>query len=129
MRRLILAAALLVPAAAAQAQTVVKPLDGYACAALNVSDEVMRDGPLPIIRTRPDAAAPPLMTSGGPATLISTVLVANPMRPQGGFVRVLNFDGREGWAERSKLRPWRSASNPRATCQPVLLSNGKPSFQ
>lgn len=132
MRNFILTAALLAPAAAsAQSVQAVQPWPGYVCAMLNVSDAVMRDGPLPVIMAD-DNGAPsnrPLMTGGGPAVAGMTVIVASPAVARDGLMPVLHLDGRPGWIDAMKVRTWRSRSDPNARCSVWLMSDGKPGFR
>lgn len=110
-------------AAQAQGLQAVRPLPGYACAMLNVSPAVLRDGPLPPVLAEPRAGAVEI----GQASAV--VIVASPAKTAAGYTAVLHLDGRPGWVESSKLKPYRSASNPNATCTPSLMSDGRPGFR
>lgn len=130
MRHLILAAVLITPAVAhSQGINAVAPLPGYACAMLNVSEAVMRDGPFPVVLSQPRNDAAPLMTAGGPAVASMKMIVAAPAETVGGFARVMHLDGQSGWIEAKNLRPFRSLSDPKATCTPAMMSDGKPGFR
>lgn len=115
MRGLILAAALLAPAAAlATGLTAVQPIPGYVCMALQPPDAAS-----PVLQS-PSASAPRLGIAS------ATMIVASPPQTMNGYAKVLHLDGRPGWVDASKLRPWRSASDPSATCTPSIMSDGRP---
>lgn len=125
MRALILAVTLLIPvAASAQGLQAVRPLRGYACMSLAASEQVMRSpARLPPVLAQPSADAPRIGIAG------ATVIAVSPVRLAGGYVQVLHLNGHFGWVEAAKLRPWRSLSNPAATCTPMLMNDGKPGFR
>ena len=107
----------------AQAQEVraVRPIEGYACMNLNLSDERMRD---------PAAPRVPILTEPRPGapvgTLAASIVIArNPAHAVNGYTEVLQLTGKPGWIESSMIVPYRSASNPFARCTPSLLSNGR----
>lgn len=107
----------------AQGLRAVAPLQGYSCMSLNLTeDDMQHESSLPIIRQESSISAP---TIGRASAL---VIVANPIRSQNGYVAVLTLDGRPGWVEANKLKPYRSPSNPSARCIPSRMSNGQPGF-
>ncbi len=115
MRGLILSAALLAPVAAlATGLTAVQPIPGYVCMALQPPDAA------PPVLVLPSPSAPHLGIAS------ATMIVASPLQTMNGYAKVLHLDGRIGWVEASKLRPWRSASDPSATCTPSIMSDGRP---
>lgn len=115
MRRLALAVVLLVPAAAlAAGLTAVQPIPGYVCMALRSPDAA------PPVLVLPSPSAPHLGIAS------ATMIVASPPQTMNGYTKVLHLDGRIGWMDASKLRPWRSASDPSATCTPSIMSDGRP---
>ena len=107
----------------AQGLRAVAPLQGYSCMSLNVTeDEMQHESSLPIIRQEPSRSA----ASIGRAS--AQVIVADPIRSQNGYVAVLTLDGKPGWVEANKVKPYRSVSNPNARCVPSMMSNGQPGF-
>jgi len=107
----------------AQGLRAVAPLKGYSCMALNLTEEeMMRESSSPIIRLAPSPSAAPI---GRAAAQVITV---DPVRSQNGYVAVLTLDGKPGWVEANKIKPYRSVSNPSARCVPSMMSNGQPGF-
>ena len=94
--------------------TAVQPLPGYACMMLQPPNAAS-----PVLQA-PSASAPRLGTAS------ATMIVTSPAQTMNGYVKVLHLDGRVGWLDASKLRPWRSASDPSATCTPSIMSDGRP---
>lgn len=118
MRNILLAAVLLAPAAVqAQGVRAVAPLPGYVC--MMLADP---DAGSPILQA-PSATAPRI----GIASAI--VIVASPPQTLNGFARVMHFDGRPGWVDASRLRTYRAAADPRATCTPTRMDNGRIGFR
>jgi hypothetical protein len=114
-------AASLAQATRADPVYVVRPLDGYVCMNLNLSEAQLLDfkGPrIPIlVAPRPDAAV---------GTLAAAVVFAkSPPHVVNGYTEVLQLTGKPGWIETSKIVPYHSASNPYAHCTPSLMSNGR----
>lgn len=115
--------AFLSSAAQAQGARATGPLKGYSCMSLNLSEEqYMQASAKPVIRQQPAASAPQIGTAS------ALVIVSEPMRTQNGYVAVLTLDGRPGWLEADKVRPYHSASNPSARCIASTMSNGQPGF-
>lgn len=107
----------------AQGLRAVAPLQGYSCMSLNITEEeMMHESSLPIIRQQPSPSAAPI----GRAS--AQVITADPIRRQNGYLAVLTLDGKPGWVEANKLKPYRSVSNPNARCVPSMMSNGQPGF-
>lgn len=107
----------------AQGLRAVAPLQGYSCMSLNLTeDEMQHESSSPVIRQEPSPAAAPIGRAA------AQVIVADPVRAQNGYVAVLTLDGKPGWVEANKLKPYRSASNPSARCIPSRMSNGQPGF-
>ena len=109
--------ALGVPASAQQHVYAVRPIDGYACMKLNVTEQEVMDprGGVPI-RTAPTPSAP--IGTLAPSVL----LVKQPLHAVGGYVEVLQLTGQPGWIEQSRVRPF----DPLARCVPSMMSNGRP---
>lgn len=109
--------------AAAQGLRAVQPLSGYSCMSVNLTQEQMMDF----------NAVPPVMAAPRPdaakiGETSSVVIVASPVHSDNGFVSMLMLDGRPGWVQGSKLKPYRNASNPSVRCVPSMMSNGKLGF-
>ena len=122
--RIALAVILLAAAAplAVQAQGVkpVRALTGAECRSVRETAET-RAGNLPSALVEPRRGAPVAGDVG------ATVFIM-PNQRSGGFVGVVLPDGRAAWLDERWTAPWRVASNPDLTCQPVLLSNGRVGF-
>jgi hypothetical protein len=124
MKRVIIgliAAAALAPSSRAEPVYAVRPLDGYVCMNLNLSEAQLLDfkGPrIPIlVAPRPDAAV---------GTLAAAVVFAkSPPHVVDGYTEVLQLTGKSGWIETRMIVPYHSASNPYAHCTPSLMSNGR----
>ena len=106
----------------AQAQGVkpVRPLPGAECRSVRETAET-RAGNLPVALVEPRRGAPA-------AGEVGATVLAVPNQRSGGFVGVVLPDGRPAWLDERWTAPWRVASNPDLTCQPVLLSNGRVGF-
>ena len=100
-----------------------RPLDGYVCKMLNLTEEqAMSPKPQVYVKAEPSASAPNV----GWAPL--TVAVKVPMRPQNGFVEMLNLSGRTVWIQQEAITDWHSRSNPAARCAPAVMPNGRFGF-
>lgn len=98
---------------------VVAHLAGYECLALAMSEAAMRDfDDLPPVLSEPRRDAERIGIAS------ASVIAASPPKPVNGFVRVLHLNGREGWVEARKLRPWRNANSPGTRCVPARMSDG-----
>ena len=120
-------ASLLLVAATGSAQAehlkAVKPLDGYACMDLNLTEAQLRDNSVTVpILSGPSPDAP----WGGNASAI--VIVRAPLHVVNGYAEILKLDGQPGWIAADKLKPYASVSNPNAHCTPSVMSNGRPGF-
>jgi hypothetical protein len=114
-------AAALAPNTRADPVYAVRPLDGYVCMNLNLSEAQLLDfkGPrIPIlVAPRPDAAV---------GTLAAAVVFAKaPPNVVDGYTEVLQLTGKPGWIETRMIVPYHSVSNPYAHCTPSLMSNGR----
>lgn len=101
----------------AQGPTVVKPLDGYACARLNATEAEMLNphGTGIVIRTQPNPSAPVGTTAP------SVVFVRHPLHVVNGFAEVMQITGKPGWIAADKIKPFDSLTR----CAPSLMSNGR----
>jgi len=118
-------AALGILAQPAEAQGIhaVRPLAGYACMMLNLTEQQLMDASARVpARTAPDAASPAVGWAA------ATVAVRGPFHVVNGFAEALFPSGATVWIESAKLRPYRSDGDPAARCVPSEMSNGKPGF-
>jgi hypothetical protein len=101
----------------------VRPLSGYACMALNLTEEQMFDPSIHVpIMSEPSASSKPL------GKAIATVIVASPPHQVNGYLEVLHLDGRRGWIASQYVRPWRNPGTSGHKCIPSLMSDGRPGF-
>jgi hypothetical protein len=109
--------------AAAQGLHAVKPLTGWACMKLNLSEKQSLDPSVHVpVRDTPDANAP----AAGWAAM--TVAVRSPTHDVNGFQEMLFPNGKHVWIASKDLTQWSSLADPTARCVPSMLSNGKPGF-
>ena len=116
----LIAAGALVPAVNAQPVYAVRPIDGYICMKLNVTEaEVLNPrgtGIFILTAPRPDAAHG--------TTAASVVLVRDPPNRVDGYLEVLQLTGQTGWIAADKVKPFDKNSR----CVPSVLSNGRIGF-
>lgn len=120
----VLLSAAAIPAVAQQrGSSTVGALAGYRCMDLNVPAADLDDlARMPAVLSQPRTDAPRIGVAS--ATMIAT----DPLRTSNGFTQILHLDGRQGWVESTKLRPWARPQVPGATCTPARLSNGRIGF-
>ena len=107
----------------AQGLHAVRPLPGYACMSLNLTEDQVRDfNALPPVMQQPSPTAPKLGVAG------AIVITADPARLTNGYAAVLMPDGRSGWVQADRLHLYHNAANPTVRCVPSMMSNGKPGF-
>jgi hypothetical protein len=123
MRKVVLgliAAGALASSVRAEPVYAVRPIDGYVCMKLNVTEaEVLNPrgtGIFILTAPRPDAAH-------GTAAA-SVVLVRDPQNRVDGYLEVLQLTGQTGWIAADKVRPFDKITR----CVPSLLSNGRIGF-
>jgi len=106
-----------------QGLKAVRPLDGYKCMVLNLTEEQMVSSTAgPAIYAEPSRSASVL----GNASAI--VITADPIRKANGYTAVLTLSGKPGWVESDKLAAYSSVTNPSARCVPSVMSNGRYGF-
>lgn len=113
----------LVTLAQADAQPLhaVRPIPGYSCMALNLTEQQMFDpNAVPPVMERPS----PTSRTIGLASAV--VMTADPAQAQNGYIAMMMPNGRHGWIAADKLKPYRSTSNPPARCVPSIMSDGRP---
>jgi hypothetical protein len=97
----------------------VRPLPGYKCMMLNLTQQQFMTVRVPV-RAQPFASAPEVGWAG------ANVAVRYPLHIVNGFIEALFPTGATVWIESDRLRPYKSLSDPAATCTPAIMSNGKP---
>ena len=103
--------------------TEAKPLPGYQCMMLNITEQQSMDPTFHVpVRAQPSASAQVVGTAG------SVVIVRAPAKPVNGFLEMLFPDGRPVWIASDAVRPYHSLGDPNAKCVPEILSNGRIGF-
>jgi hypothetical protein len=120
MRKFILcliAANALAPVVRAEPVHAVRPIDGYVCMKLNVTEtEVLNPrGTGIFILIAPHADAAHGTTAPG------VVFVREPQHLVDGYLEVLQLTGQPGWIAADKVRPFEKTLR----CVPSVLSNGR----
>jgi hypothetical protein len=101
----------------------IRPIPGYVCMALNLSDQQMMDPSVHVpIRAAPSSEA---ATTGN---AIATVIVALPKKEENGYLQVLQLNGRTGWIQAQFLKPWQNPGGNGQRCYPSMMSNGRVGF-
>jgi len=119
----VLACSFVASGAAAQGLHAVKPLTGWACMKLNLSEKQSLDPSVQVpVRAAPDAKAP----RAGWAAI--TVAVRSPAHEVNGFQEMLSPNGTHVWIASKDITTWSSLADPTARCVPSMMSNGKPGF-
>lgn len=119
MTRLVLALALAIATSPClSAKEIAGDLDGYACMNVALPGGKLRWDQLPQARGQPSTAAPYVGPVG------ATVIARYPLHIVDGYAEVLLFNGKTAWVSTRVLEPYRSMSNPRASCTPVQLTDG-----
>ena len=100
-----------------------KPLPGYRCMMLNLSEQQSMDPSKRVpVRGAPSMSAPTVGWAG------AVVGVREPVTSVNGFVQMLFPDGRQVWIASDMLRPYHSLGDPNAKCIPEILPNGRIGF-
>lgn len=98
-------------------------LHGYECMALNLTQQQMMDPSIRIpIRSAPSSSAP--VTGNA----IATVIAAAPVVRTGGYIKVLQLNGRSGWIDGRYLKNWTNPGGNGQRCFPAVLPNGRLGF-
>lgn len=96
-----------------------RPLPGYRCMMLNLTERQSMDPGVHVdVLDAPSPSAHPQGMAG------SVVAVTDPAIRQDGYVRMVMANGRPGWIRESMLRPYHSLGDPSARCRPVVLPSG-----
>ncbi len=112
----VLLAAMALAVAAAAPPTVVRPLPGFVCMKLSLTEAQALDprGSGIYIRLQPDDNAP----VGRLAP--SVVFARTPAHVEHGYLEVVQITGKPGWIRQSQVRPMA----PTERCVPSVMSNG-----
>ena len=107
----------LVPPAQAQPVRAVKPLDGYVCMKLAVSEaQVLNPDGTGINLLAQPAAEAPIVT-----TAPAVVFVRIPQVQRNGFLEAIALNGKEAWIAADKVKTLDGMSR----CTPSVMSNGR----
>lgn len=105
--------------ARAQGLHAVRPVPGYQCMSLNLSEQQMEDRSLVVpVLAGPSKGAQ--VVGRAPAVIFAGV----PPREVNGYVQVLRFNKQTGWMEASFLKAWRNPGSSGQQCVPSFMSNG-----
>lgn len=119
LARFMLAGVALSAASPALAATTPRPIPGYTCMMLDLTEQQSMDPSVHIqVRSAPSASAPAIGWAS------SVVVVKQPVTPVGGYLAMLFSNGREAWIAANQVRPFKSVSDPSARCSPAILPNG-----
>ncbi len=122
----VIAGLMLTEMAHGQGYTPVRPvrtLDDWQCMSLaSVYGRLGTNAPPVPEYASSESSAPKIGVGAG------VIIVPKALRPTNGRVEVLRPNGKKAWIAADQLVPWRSLSDARAVCRPVLLSNGRYGF-
>lgn len=100
-----------------------KRIPGYRCMMLNLTEQQLASTSTHVaVRSAPSVEAPEVGWAG------DVVVVKEPVQPTNGFLQMLFPTGRTVWIAQSDVRPYKSLSDPGATCVPEFLPNGRVGF-
>lgn len=103
--------------------TIVGPLPGYKCMALNLTAEQSMDPSTHVLfRSAPSDTAP----VAGYAMM--QVAIREPAKPVNGYLEARFPSGGEVWIKANQVVLYHSLGDPTARCIPVMLSNGRSGF-
>jgi hypothetical protein len=107
----------------AQGVHVTRPLPGYQCMSLNLSEAQMESNTVQV-----PILAQPTKTGRPVGTAASVVLAKSPLHEVSGYAEIMRLDGHPGWVAGSYLKPWRSLDGSPGECVPAVMSNGRYGF-
>lgn len=103
---------------------VVQDLPGWQCMSLtSVYGPLGTNAPPVPVFAAPSSDSPQVGTGAG------VIIVPKPLHPTNGRTEMIWPNGQRVWISVGELSPWRSLNDPKATCQPALLSNGRYGFR
>jgi hypothetical protein len=128
-KALLVAAAAVLMSSSVRAQPykrveVVKVLPGLQCMSLAsaLGPQGTNAPPAPVF-DGPQPGAAQIGTGAG------VIITPATIHPTNGRTEIVRPDGQRAWIDVNQLAPWRSLSDPNASCQPALLSNGRYGFK
>ncbi|NHN90210.1 MULTISPECIES: hypothetical protein [Acetobacter] len=101
----------------------VKPLPGYTCMMLNLSESQMMDFQHPLM-----FKAGPSDDAANVAPASGQVAIKTGAEPTDGYLPTINFAFKPVWIEAKYVAPYHAKADPAATCVPVIMSDGKLGF-
>ena len=114
-----LALSVIVMGSAAFAASPNKPIPGYRCMMLDLTEKQSMDPSVHVqVRSDPSPGAPVV----GSASAV--VIVKDGASPTNGYLPMLFSTGKQVWILANQVRPFRSVSDPNARCFPVVLPSG-----
>jgi hypothetical protein len=119
----LIAAIVILGAHAALAQTASRPLSGYECKMLNITEQQSMDPNFHVA-----VHSGPSETSRVVGWAAAVVIVKTPAIAENGFLQMLFPNGRTVWIAASETKAYRPVSDPSARCQPEILANGRIGF-
>jgi hypothetical protein len=120
LRNMVFTLPFAVGVAPAQGLQAVRPLTGYECMALNLSQQEMMTQTVPIL-SEPSSSAAKI-------GIASATVIAADAPPVDGFQKVLRLDGKPGWVSTKFLKPWVNPGGNGQKCVPSMMSNGRLGF-
>ena len=128
MRRFVIPVAAFVVAltpsfASAQGASDGRPLQGYACMSLKITDEQAHD-----FNYHVSFYTAPSLSAHVAGYASSQVAVRQPAHIVGDFTEALFPTGAKVWIQSDLLRPYHSSLDPSARCVPTILVNGRVAF-
>ena len=119
----VLASHLVGLAPSANAVNVSRPIPGYICMSLNITDAQAHDFSFQVpFHSEPN---PGSSTIGA---VTASVAVRSPLHEVNGFIEALTLTGRVGWVPARFLKAHSSPLDPTARCVPVVLPDGRLGF-
>lgn len=107
----------------AQGTSGARPLTGYACMSLNITDAQAQD-----FHYHVSFYAKPSLNSEVVGFASSQVAIRVPAHTVEGFTEALFPTGAAVWIQSALLRPYHSKLDPTARCVPAILKNGRVGF-
>jgi hypothetical protein len=106
--------------ASAQDVHVVRILNGFQCISLaKLWNGIGQQPPRVHVYGSPDPNAAPIGFAG------ETLIAPSPLKVEAGRIPIIWPNGRTVWVNQTDTARWHVASDPKATCTPALLSNGR----
>jgi hypothetical protein len=118
-KSLSLTLSVVVTGSAAFAASPNKPIPGYRCMMLDLTEKQSTDPSVHVqVRSEPSPGAPAVGWAS------SVVIVKDGASPTNGYLPMLFSTGKQVWILANQVRPFKSVSDPNARCFPVVLPSG-----